>query len=351
MDLKPDTVANIRHESTIFSLALSRDERLLACGGTDAVPITVWNLDDGVCLGRFKGLKRQAHALAFSQDGARLAAANLWGAQCVWRLGDGEVLEEKEGGSARQTRTLVYPASSAEHRLVMLSGSISGGKPERTLAPNGLAIADTYRGVRVLKYRTTRVVAELERDRSLLMKPGVRARAWSGDSRVLALSGDGWAGAWMPFEEGGPVFLSPLPSADQVNVIAALNDPRRILYADQSNVRLLEFPEAPLRASVRTAFEEFMSRLEEPAAEPPFLAQRTWKWGFTNWGYHAVDTQAGELIWYSMSGGRDGGAAVQTFESFLRDGPAGGSPPGPMLREIAQAVRILSRERESDAKG
>jgi len=186
VELKPDTVANIRHESPIFSLALSRDERLLACGGTDAVPITVWTLEDGACVGRFKGLKRQAHGLAFSPDGARLAAANLWGAQCVWSLGEGALLEEKEGGSGRQTRTLVYPASSVKHRL-------------------GHALR--------------------------------------------------------------------------------------------------------------------------------------------------IDLRAGELVWYSMSGGRDGGAAVQTFESFLRDGPTGGSPPGPILREIAQAVRILSRERESDAKG
>jgi hypothetical protein len=64
-----------------------------------------------------------------------------------------------------------------------------------------------------------------------------------------------------------------------------------------------------------------------------------------------VDTQAGELVWYSMSGGRDGGAAVQTFESFLRDGPVGGSPPEPILCEIAQAVRILARNRVSSAKG
>lgn len=345
MNPEPGRIASIRHESQVFSIALSRDENLLACGGTDSVPITVWRLADATCVARLKGLKRQAHALAFSPDGTRLAAANLWGAQCVWRLEDGSLIDERPGGSTRQTRSLVFPATSRKERLVMISGSLVGGKPDRLLAPDGLRIADSYRGLRVLKYRTTRVLTELDRERLDFTNSPMRARSWSSDSNVLALSGHGWVGTWQPFTSDAPIHFTRLSSPGGEASVAALSHPGRLLYATDHTVQVLELPE---RSTVRTRtrFEDIVSRVPEPSETPRFEARRDWKWGFTQWGHEAVHThEDSQLVWYSVSGGHDDGAGVQTFESFLRDGPQGGSPPEPILAEIVQAVRILTREK------
>ena len=345
MNPEPGKIASIRHESQIFSIALSRDESLLACGGTDSVPVTVWRLADATCVARLQGLKRQAHALAFSPDGSRLAAANLWGAQCVWRLEDGALIGEKAGGSTRQTRSLVFPKTSGKERLLMISGSLVGGKPDRLLAPDGLRIADSYRGLRVLRYRSTRVLAELDRERLDFTNSPMRARSWSGDSNVLALSGDGFVATWQPFTSDAPIRFARLSSTDGGESIAALSHPARLLYATDHSVQVLELPEQSA-ARARTRFEDFVSSVPEPPEPPRFEARRDWKWGFTQWRHEAVHThEDSQLVWYSVSSGRDDGAGVQAFESFLRDGPQGGSPPEPILVEIVQAVRILTREK------
>lgn len=345
MDLS--NLAAIRHETAIFSLAVSPDEQLIACGGANTAPITVWDLSTGVVVARLVGLRHQAHALTFSPDSSLLAAANLWGGLCVWRVADGVLLEARPDAKGRRLRFLSYGKPSRRSRLpIMLSEPIYS-QTRRALAPSGLLIAVSFgaAGVKILQYRSTTEVCALEISTYEALTTGVDAMAWSADSSALAIAGRGWAGVWLPFEEGPNLYAAKLPFPEALDGLAILGTSRQVVYARGREVAALDMlPQTPLL----TAWQTFLSRLADPPAGPDFKARREWTWDVTPSGYEGVHTYEGHVVWFSHSHNphAGGGASTQTFASFLANGPP--VPlPAPLLEELCQAVRVLASQARS----
>ncbi len=329
-------VTTFEHDTVIHSLALSRDETRLACGGADA-PITIWNVSDGMLLTRLTGLKHQAHAVAFSPDDAWLAAVNVWGGLYVWQLADGQLIEQKPETKSRRNRSLVYPATSKNPRLpVMLTHSIYS-QPDRSLAPDGksLAVVEGAR-VKVLKYRTTTELSTINLSKYGIFKQGVGKLVWSTDSKMLAMGGRGWAGVWMPFEHPPSFYGVSLPASIAFDEKVVLSS-RQILYPKGRSIGVLELPETPLL----TEWERFLNSVPEP--ESGFKAKNDWQWNETQSGYDGVHTFEAQLVWYNHNHNphAGGGAAEQSFTSFLEDGPYIRDVPNPILVKVCQAVRQL----------
>jgi WD40 repeat protein len=239
-------LAIIRPGSPIFAIATSPDEQLLACGGTESMPITIWNLATGTLIARLTGLKYQAQALAFSPDSARLAATNLWGGLRVWQISDGRLLAEKVETRSRRTRSLVYPVSARKSiRPIMLADSIY--QPVlRLLAPNGQFLAVREGVVRIMQYKSSTELSRLDWRRYDGVGAGISGLAWSADSTWLAMAGSGWAGLWLPFEPEPHFYVLTLPISETVAGVAVLRQTGRILCAIGSSVAALDLPEAPL---------------------------------------------------------------------------------------------------------
>lgn len=330
----------IQHESPISAIALSRDERFVACGGADTVPILIWDLAQETLVARLIGLNRQAHALVFSPDSTRLAAANLWGGLCVWDVATGQLLQARPETKSRRIRSLVYPANAKAARLpVMLSDSIHS-PVQRALAPNGVLLAINQAAVRIFHYKTRIELRMLSLSNYPLAKSGVRMMAWSAESNYLALSGDGWAGIWEPCAPDSQCYVRDLPFSGGLDGLAVLSTSRRLVYAHGRTIAMLDMPQAP----ARTTWQEFIHRVPEPAIDSRFIATRDWQWNTTQWGYDGVHTYEGCLVWFSHSYNphAGGSAATQSFASFLTDGPDH-EIPEPLLPELCQAVRALAR--------
>ncbi len=339
--------ARWRHPSFIFSLAVAPGEGLLACGGTEDTPITVWNLADGALVAQLTGLPNQAHALAFSPDASLLAAANVWGGQRVWSVADGRLVDTRPNTSARRTRSLAYRATQPNaQRPIMQSDSIGEGV-QRVLAPSGKFVAVSQAGVRVLPYRSqSDVIAQLDPTRYALTRSGVQHLAWSAGSDWLALAGPGWAGAWRSFEAQPAVYAARLPATENVQALAVLGGARQVLYARGPEVMALDLPLTPL-AIVLTPWQQFLSRLPPAPDLTVAQARHDWNWNITQWGHEGVDTFGAGLLWYSQEHNTmAGGAALdQDFASFLELGPAvTNGIPEPILVEVCQAVLTLTAQ-------
>ncbi len=334
------TAVIIHHESYIFSLAVSPDETLLACGGTEEVPITVWNIAQGTLVARLTGLTRQVQALAFSADGALLAAANLWGGLCVWEVASGRLLETRPNGSGRKKRSLVYPAKEPQARLpIMLSDSISGTR-SRALARDGRFLAVLNATLQVKRYKTAAILAELDPQQWSVAQSGIRQLAWAADSATLALAGSGWIGCWRPLARPAQFFATPLPTAGQVAALAVLGQSRQVLYAIGADVAVWT-AQSPL-APVLTPWQRFLNQVprQQPGSEG--MLKKEWTWDVTQWGYKGVHTYEGQLLWYihTHNPHAGGGAHGQSYADFLAAGPSA-PVPEPILVEICQAVRLL----------
>lgn len=333
----------IRHGSHIFALAVAHDETRLACGGTADTPIAVWDLARTTVVAQLTGLPHQAHALAFSADGARLAAANVWGGLCVWSIADGRLLDRKPETTRRQNRSLVYAATGQRGLWPTMLADAVARPRQRALAPNGQVVAISQAGVQVRRYRTTTEVARFEPPDFLEAPTPVRRLAWSADSRWLALAGEDWAGAWRPLDDPPVFFGRALPLPEMVGALAMLGGTRQVLYAQGAAVAALDLPPAP-RAPKPTPWQAFLGRLPDPA--PGFKPRNDWQWNTTQWGYEGVRTLGGELLWYSHSHNTlaGGGALGQDFASFLATGPDR-PVPEPILVEVCQAVLLLAGQR------
>ncbi len=341
-----EVLAGIRNGGAIFALALSRDGELIACGGEAGVPVTVWRLRDGSCLASLEGLPRQAHALAFSADGERLAAANLWGGLCVWSLASGHLLEQIEDTTARKFRELVYPDTAPTAiRPLMLSSSIHSGS-ERALSPNGrwLARRDNAIVLKLCKYRSTRVVEEWHADAYAISASGMRSICWSADGTALAMAGDGWIGAWSPGTPTAPGFATALPFADRVDALARSDT--HWLYAKDGRLAALPIPLTPL-APQDSAWLSFLRTVPPPPQD--FKPRREWTWNHTpNGGHDGVHTlTTNSILWFNVTypAYAGGFGADQSFAEFLAQGPYLQGVPEATLIELVQAVRLLVDER------
>lgn len=332
------TAERIQHDSVIFSLAVSLDEQLLACGGTDQVPITVWDLTTGSLVTRLSGLSQQAHALAFSADGALLAAANVWGGLCVWSVADGRLQATHPNSSGRKKRSLVYPRNRRDASLpLMLSDSIAG-TTSRALSPNGRFLARLNSTIQIKPYRKAALLAELNPQSWAFTQSGLSQIAWAADSETVAVAGPGWLGCWQPLAAPALFFATPLPTPHEVAVLAMLGQSRQVLYAIGTAVQRWT-AQTPL-APALTPWQRFIN--EVPLVADGRLLTQEWTWDVTQWGYEGVHTYEGQLLWYSHSHNphAGGGATAQPYADFLADGPPV-AVPEPILREICQVVRQL----------
>jgi WD40 repeat protein len=330
-------IENISYESSVFSLAVSRDEKRIACGGTQDVPITVWNLAEGNIIGRFSGLKHQAHALVFSPDGSRIAAANLWGGMCVWNTATGEQLHQKPETRGRRYRYLVFPETKNKSEVpVMSSWSMYQGIG-KILAPNGKWQASINGKVVIHTYRTNHERAVIDPQQQTVSSSGCNLMAWSADSSVLAMAGPDWAGVWHMDDQ--KFHARKLPTGHRATVLAVLRDPVQVIYANENCLATLLLPDTP----VLSKWEKSMAKVEIPN-NPDFKTRRDWNWDVTSYGYEGVHTmEEGHLVWYNHSHNphHGGYGHEQTFDDFLAHGPA--SPiPEDILVEVYQVVKVIA---------
>jgi hypothetical protein len=329
-----DVLKQIQHPGAIYAVAVSPDERLIACGGWAPHPISLWSLSNGEPIARLSGFTGQVQALAFSPDSTMLAAANVWGGLWVWQIKGGLLLHHKEPGKARRLRSLVFAGTGKNKELpVMLSDSINGG-PTRKLAPNGTLLATNHGDLRLTQYKTKTEIARLDVLKYELAKTGVRYLSWSADSSMLALAGDGWAGGWLQAEN--QFFGCRLPSTEFVYDLAVLGSSRQILYTiGKPTLLAIDLPAEPLLTNWQAQY----ARLLAAAPSEP-TSGRDWNWNVRQWGYEGVTLEAEGLLWYSHShntmGG--GGAHTQSLPSFLADGPSDSRIPEDVLSKLCQAV-------------
>lgn len=346
VSMEQNIVEKIQHETHIFSIAVSADEKLLAFGGATNEPIIVWDLSQGMVIARLIGLKHQAHSLAFSPDGTRLAAANLWAGVCVWNVEEGRLLEEKTETKSRKIRRLVYPETRPTARFpVMLSSSIFRSEI-RALAPNGKLLAVSNGGVAIIKYRSATELARLEPNNYGLSQSGSSDITWAANSNLLTVSGEGWLGLWQPFEHEPRFFGVTLPFQERVDALGVLGQSRQVIYARGREVSRIRMPLEPLQP-LMSKWEAFMLQVPEPQRDSGFKAKREWKWNISPSGHDGVHTYGACLLWYNETypAHAGGWGEEQSFESFLRDGPAYPIPEG-ILIEVCQAVQALTAKME-----
>lgn len=344
-------VGSVEHDSTIFSLALSPDERFLACGGA-YTPVSVWDLAEGTAWRRLSGLNHQAQSVAFSPDGNRLAAVNLWGGLCVWDLPSGKLLESRPESDARRIRSVAFsPSTRGSTSPSLLSDSIHS-QSRRLLAPDGRYLAVKAGGfdLRLVRTKGKAEIAALRLDQYDDSAVGARTFAWSPDARTIALSGAGWIGAWKPLETSTWFRCCRLPSLGGDEPLVLSNDASVALAATGGKVKLVELP----AAQSLTRWQQVLMRTPDPAAEEKL--QREWRWAETSWGYEGVHTYEGKLLWFSHSHNphAGGGALEQSFESFLASGPTvqgEARPPDEILIKICQAVRRLTAQGQQPSAG
>lgn len=335
-------IGPIQNDSAIVSLALSADDQLLACGGSDST-VSVWNPADGRLLWRLQGLRHQVHAVAFSANASLLAAVNLWGGLCVWTLADGRLLAQKPDGTGRRMRSLVYPTTSLQADLPQQLSESMHSQTERVLARNGktLAVRHGAFSLQIEAYKTRKSLGTLALDQYELTATGARAMTWSSDSQSLALAGVRWAGIFQPFKEPALFHAVTLPTSDETTPIAVTSGALRLLHAQGNVVTMLDVPDEP----VLTRWKTLQRQAEGPESEIQVQAERDWTWGATTEGYEGVHTYEGQLVWYSHSHNPHSGGAAreQSFVDFLKDGPAVAmaSVPEHILAQVYQAVRKL----------
>ncbi|MDX2041779.1 MAG: WD40 repeat domain-containing protein [Acidobacteriota bacterium] len=344
MDIPP--FDKIRHGSGINAIAISHDEKLIACGGFAPAPITVWDLSSGEMLTQVSGFTGQIQSMAFSPDSSRIAAANVFGGFWVWNLKDGLLAHHKDETNSRRIPSLVFPANARNNDLpVTLLDSIHRG-PSRKLSPNGKFLATRQGFVSVTKYKTKTELYRLDCQKYEVAKTGVRYLNWSADSKLLALTGDDWAGCWAPAE--GKFFGGKLPSTEFVYDVAVLSSTRQILYTiGKPTLLAMELPTEPLLTEWEARYKGFLT---VSPTDAELKSRDDWNWNVNQWGHEGVSLQADGLLWYghrhnTMDGGT--GAQLQSLASFLEEGPTDKGIPEDVLGRLCRAVNLKTTKHET----
>ncbi len=333
-----DALAPINHPSPILAIAVSPDEKWIACGGGESAPVTIWDLASGNLIGRLAGVAGQVHTLAFSADGSRLAAGTVWGGIWVWQTSTGQLLQQREPTTTRRRRALVFldkaKATALPHQL---SYSLNHG-PIRALAPDGQWLASTEAGLSITPYRQKGEPITLDYLQYDIVTSGVRSLRWSADSQAVGVAGDGWVGIWRPFE--GQFFGRALPSPAYINDIAVLSSTMQLICAtfQQNSLHAFEMPPEPLQTRWQTQFQRLVAHL---TPHPRLQTRHDWTWNTTQWGYEGVRLEATELLWYSHSHNTmDGGvgATTQSLSDFVARGTHFAIPES-VLAEVCYVVQ------------
>ncbi len=121
----------IGHISSLASLAVSADGKLLATGDAEGL-VCLWQADSGKLLGRIPIGNSYIMALGFHPDGKQLAVATA-AELAVWSVGDHKKLSSAPlpGGPKWRTRPedLAYTSDGNQVRLLLQSGVLCAWKP------------------------------------------------------------------------------------------------------------------------------------------------------------------------------------------------------------------------------
>lgn len=94
---KWNTVCDFQaHSSAVRALAFSAERNLLASAGEDNI-IRLWRVNDGELMQELKGHNGSVNALAFSPDGTLLASGSRDKTIRLWRMRDGLMMKELTG--------------------------------------------------------------------------------------------------------------------------------------------------------------------------------------------------------------------------------------------------------------
>ena len=333
-----DRLDKIKNASAIYAIAISPNQKWIACGGPDNKPITIWDMQTHQLVGQLSGFTNQVQSIAFSNDSTKVASVNIWGEIRVWDMNTSLLIQHKEQSKARRLRSLTFVSNASRLDLpIMLSDSIAKGQT-RALAPNGKWLAIINDGLCITNYKTTTELFRLDYHKYNIAKSGIRHLSWSPDSSSLAMSGNGWAGLWIPNE--GRFFGCPLPFSDFVYAIALIGSSKQIVFTiGKSSLLMINLPNEPLLTEWEGQYQQLITNT---SFEIKPMQNYDWSWDHTQEGYDGVTLQADGLLWYSQRHNTmDGGsmARLQTFESFLSSGPFCPIPED-ILSKVCQAVNL-----------
>ncbi|MBL8093586.1 MAG: hypothetical protein JNL73_05415 [Anaerolineales bacterium] len=224
----------------------------------------------------------------------------------------------------------------------MLSESIHQAA-SRVLANNGRYLAVVDGALMIRQYPGPKAIARFDPFGSELTRSGIRRISWALDSRRLVMAGDGWLGAWQPFDPDQPAAAEALEMPEPVSAIALLDEPTRIAYAIDRVVTFRSLPQAPL-APPSSSWQRWLKSLPRPTVGQP--GSTSWQWNVSPSGYDGVDVHNSHLTFFNVTypAYAGGWGQEQSLEDFLRDGPA--SPiPSEFLAEVCLAVLAIVNAR------
>ncbi len=353
-------IARVQHPAQVFSVAASKDGRLAALGGSftgtgpsRAADVTVWNLEQGIQIARLAGLEGTVMSLAFSPDGARVAAANEKWMLMVWEIQTGEVAARREAQERQGPAQIVFSAYGAA-RVIRREGSRSYSLDGRYVADIRDASVPLWnhrpydRGAEafVLDQQDGFEMAALH-----LLKTEFKTRpdrtAWAPDGWSIVVWSKEECGIWQPLEDR--FMIQPIPARRPYQYlydVVVLPD-LTLAYAFQENhLLVIPAPGAEHVSPLLTPWERYQQRRDAEATKPVPSPKREWTWGREGfWGEDGVRIEGNHLLWYThpYNPHAGGGASEQSLENFLDRGPTF-EIPDEALDELYDAVKALTQQ-------
>ncbi len=232
-----------------LAVACDPTEKIVAAGGhaglSLAGTIDLFDAETGAALGRIDGAERPVSSLAFSPDGAVLAASAQDGSVRAWRLGDAGPVEWKSLRFDRQVNALAFDGpdrlvagdDAGVSALDLLSGRITSFRdhssrvPGIAAGPDGTVFSASMDGsVMARRGDESRTLYRHER--------GVRVLKLSRDGRLLASGSDDATVKLFDVAEGAPR-ATLTGHRDRVFAVAIHPDGTILASGDASGVVLL----------------------------------------------------------------------------------------------------------------
>ena len=262
-------------EGKLYAAALSPDGQVIATGGhtegTEGDAVYLFDRTSGRLLRRLTGLPDIVHHLAFSPDGARLAASHAAGGIRVWRTSDWTEAGRDEAYGSRSNWVdfdgagrLVTSSTDGSIRLysreirLLINRKAPGAKEPFGVAfsPDGGRVAVGYLESPSVDVLSGKTLAPLYApDTSFVSRGGMSRVAWSADGTMLYAGGaaqarngarpirrwsNGGRGRYVDAVAPGPFddinYLAPLPSGGvayaaggpTLGIVDANHTPRRL---------------------------------------------------------------------------------------------------------------------------
>jgi WD40 repeat protein len=199
------------HSDTVTSVAWSPDGARIAAGSADNT-VLVWNVSDGSQLLTYTGHSNPVASIAWSPDGTRIASGSWDKTVQVWNASNGN-------------RLLTYTGHSSEVHAVAWSPDgkrIASGSKDETVQ-----VWDASNGSRLLSYTGHKG--------AIFQSGDVNTVAWSPDgTRIASGSADKTVQVW--YSSNGSQLLIYVGHKDDVNTVAWSPDGKRIASgsADQT---------------------------------------------------------------------------------------------------------------------